>query len=205
MPRTMSVPGPPSKQAKWVWHTSLFPLTYLPLANSCYAELPSHRRMKITNPVCGRWCGSGTSGTERLCWELFALPGLLAPASLHAPDLPPLPFPLSLSLSLASPYAQNLRLISSSAGQSPRILSVQYITPVLWACAHEKWQRASFRGLVTLTSRGAGRRWRAWRVTLSPLLVIAVEWLDRTASSAPRPSTVSECVEVWRGLTVLLL
>lgn len=108
--------------------------------------------------MCGRWCGSGTLGTERLCWELFALPGFLAPASLHAPDLPPLPFPLSLSLSLASPYAQNLRLISSSAGQSPRTISVQYITPVLWACAHEKWQRASFRGFVTLTSRGAGEK-----------------------------------------------
>lgn len=35
------------------------------------------------------------------------------------------------------------------------------------------------------------RRWRACNVTSSPLLVIAVEWPDPTARSAPRPSTVS--------------
>ncbi|KAM7396809.1 hypothetical protein PAMP_019820 [Pampus punctatissimus] len=57
--------------------------------------------------------------------------GFLAPASLHAPHPPPSPFPLSPSLSLVGPYAQNLRLISSNAGQSPRTLSVPYFSSVL--------------------------------------------------------------------------
>lgn len=75
-------------------------------------------------------------------------------------SFPKAPTPSSSSLfhspssSLAGPYAHNLRLISSSAGQSTPTLSLG--TLLLWACVHEKWQRGGFRGV--LTSRGAGEK-----------------------------------------------
>lgn len=41
------------------------PHVYLSVSSPICAELLLHQR--ISKPVCGRWCGSGTSGTERLC------------------------------------------------------------------------------------------------------------------------------------------
>lgn len=187
----MNHQGSPLKQAKWVSHSCCFPSGCLPfsvLANA--AGLLSHRQEKITNPVCGRWCGSGTLGTEPLCWKLFVLPGSLAPAfpcALHPPSLFHSP-----SLPLPDPYAQNLRLISSSAGQSPLCISLVFFS------VHAK-------GVVTLNYPEVRvRRWRACCVTLYPLLVISVEWPDRTASSAPRPSMVSGFMEVGWGVALFV-
>lgn len=173
----------------------------------CYAELLSHSCGRITNPVCRRWCGSGTSGTKQLCWELFAFAWVfLALASLHAPHTSFYPPPLSLfhtpSLSLAGPYAQNLRLISSSACQSALCIYHSYC--VLLACMRSDSVGDS-EGLWHWRPEVEGWGWRTCSVTPSPLLVIAVEWPDQTARWAPRPSTVSDCTEVWREVAALLL
>lgn len=159
------------------------------LANLLATLLLLHQR--ITNPLCRRRCRSGTSGTELLCWELFALPGLLTllssmpPPNTHTVLTLPLPLPFfhspSVSLSLASPYAQNLRLISSQCWPvCSRSITLFFVRARVYDSA----------GL----SEVQGRRWRASNVTL--LLVIAVEWPGLTASSAPRPSTVSGSIEV---------
>ena len=125
------------------------------------------------------------------------------PGAFHppCPTPPPLPFPLSLSLSfslslsLAGPYAQNLRLISSSAGQ-PALRTYRWPYVSLYFVGSRSWEVTVWEvQRVCDILEVQGWRWRACSVTPSPLIVIAVEWPDRTASSAPRPSTVSDCTD----------
>lgn len=114
----------------------------------------------------------------------------LPPCPTTLRSLPPLTLFHSPSLSLAGPYAQNLRLISSSAFQSALRISL-----LVCGLAFMRSLGVS-EGLWRWRPEVQGRRWRACSVTPSPLLVIAVEWQivgSWTARWAPRPSTVS----VW--------
>lgn len=134
---------------------------------------PGHRAA-LFRVVCSAW-----------------VPGASLP---YLPSHPPLPLPppLSRSLSLAG-WSLCSKSQANLTRRSPLATPSRYITPVSAdfmrrdglgvfqrRCETNSWPEAQRR-----------RRWRACNVTLSPLLVIAVEWPDLTARSAPRPSTVS--------------
>lgn len=132
----------------------------------------------------GLWVQSRSVENCLFCLGLWLQPSSVPytpPSLFHSPSLP-----------LPDPYAQNLRLISSSAGQSPLCISLVFFS----VHANE---------FVTLNYREVRvRRWRACCVTLYPLLVISVEWPDQTASSAPRPSMVSGFMEVGWGVALFV-
>lgn len=70
-----------------------------------------------------------------------------------------------------------------------------FVDLCLWGGTVWEFQRLCCDIDIQKCRWGGGRRWRACNVTPSPLLVIAVEWPDLTARSAPRPSTVSGSTE----------
>lgn len=106
--------------------------------------------------------------------------------SLHAPhtsSLPPssLPFPLSLSF-------PGWAICSESQANLTQCWTVCSLHISLLFCG-QRFMKVRVWEFQRVW-------WRAWSVTPSPLLVISVEWPDRTARSAPRPSMVSDCMEL---------
>lgn len=175
----MSVPGPPSKQAKWVCSYLSFSANRFMLGY-CHAGMRESLTLYVEGGV-----GQGPraqSGSVKDC--LLCLGSWLQPSSLSYP--PTLLSPFS-TLSLAGPYAQNLKLISSCVDRS----AISFLFSELELTRSDS--AGVSESLWQWHPEEQGRRWRAHSVTLSPLLIVAVEWPGRTARSAPRPSMVSRC------------
>lgn len=139
----MSVLGPLSRQAKWVSHTFLFPLTYLP-----FCELANHimlsychtgARESLTQNVEG---GVGHGPRAQSCSVENCL--LCLGSWLQQP--PPLP-PFS-TLPLALP---GWPICSESQANLLQCWPVSFPYISTWHCGR-------FRGFVTLASRGAGEK-----------------------------------------------